>query len=406
MDITKQAIAEHVSRRYFEPSTALARVLDEAPYLPRCSDDKTAARVRPRDIAVRYPYMQINRPGFVSWLIFDLDHNNPMIWQDAGLPAPNLIVSNRDTGGAHLFYAIPPVCTSENARSKPIAYMKAVYEAFAARLNADMDFHSGPVAKTPGHPWWRTWELHPEVYELGKLADYVDLAVSSPWGRGPRLDDVSHSRHCIMFEQLRYYAYSIVNREREKGSFEVFSRLLEAYAYNKNTFAEKNGLLQERAYWVLPLTATIFYTFGHIAFDKWAWRTCLVHRVLQIPDLRGKWNCLGETIDPATGEINFKWTAEVTISQSWEKIKIYSETSQSRSRSVAASILVEENMGYILMYSYRNEPRPGEDELKAHFGYAEWHVSEDGETAEATYFNGGGRFTGGRMKLTRTTRGN
>ena len=237
MDITKQAIAEHVSRRYFEPSTALARVLDEAPYLPRCSDDKTAARVRPRDIAVRYPYMQINRPGFVSWLIFDLDHNNPMIWQDAGLPAPNLIVSNRDTGGAHLFYAIPPVCTSENARSKPIAYMKAVYEAFAARLNADMDFHSGPVAKTPGHPWWRTWELHPEVYELGKLADYVDLAVSSPWGRGPRLDDVSHSRHCIMFEQLRYYAYSIENREREKGSFEVFSRLLEAYAYNKNNFA-------------------------------------------------------------------------------------------------------------------------------------------------------------------------
>lgn len=45
--------------------------------------------------------------------------------------------------------------------------MKAVYEAFAARLDADTDFHSGPVAKTPGHPWWLTHELHAHVYELG-----------------------------------------------------------------------------------------------------------------------------------------------------------------------------------------------------------------------------------------------
>jgi hypothetical protein len=29
--------------------------------------------------------MQVNRPGFVSWLIFDLDHTKAMIWEDAGL---------------------------------------------------------------------------------------------------------------------------------------------------------------------------------------------------------------------------------------------------------------------------------------------------------------------------------
>ncbi|KFA31577.1 replication protein A, partial [Xanthomonas vasicola pv. vasculorum NCPPB 1326] len=68
------------------------------------------------------------------------------------------------------------------------------------------------------------------------MADYVDLAVSSPWGRGPQLDEVSHSRHCILFEHLRHYAYSIVNRERERGSFATFTRLLEAYAHNRNSF--------------------------------------------------------------------------------------------------------------------------------------------------------------------------
>ena len=161
---TVAARDEAPTQRFFQGGTALNRVLLEAPYLPRCSDDKTATRIRPREYAIRYPYMQVNRPGMVSWLIFDLDHSNALIWEDAGLPAPNLIVRNRKSGHSHLYYAIPPVCTTESARSKPIAYMKAIYEAFAARLDADTDFHSGPVAKTPGHPWWLTWEIHSHIY--------------------------------------------------------------------------------------------------------------------------------------------------------------------------------------------------------------------------------------------------
>ena len=250
------------TQRFFQSGTALSRVLLEAPYLPRCSDDKTATRVRPREYAIRYPYMQVNRPGFVSWLIFDLDHSKTMIWEDADLPAPNLIVRNRQSGHSHLYYAIAPVCTTEAARSKPIAYMKAIYEAFAVRLDADTDFHSGPVAKTPGHPWWLTHELHAHVYELGELADYVDLAVSSPWGKGPQLDEVSHSRHCILFEHLRHYAYSIVSRERERGSFATFTRLLEAYAHNRNSF-QKLGFVIDLAQSSLKSTVK--------SVARWTW---------------------------------------------------------------------------------------------------------------------------------------
>ena len=227
-----------VSSRYYQPGTSLNRLLSEAPYLPRCSDNKTAALVRPRDYAIRYPYMQVNRQDMVSWLVFDLDHSNSLIWEDVNLPAPNLVVRNRNNGHSHLFYAIVPVCTSENARSKPIQYMKAVYEAMAARLNADSAY-SGPVAKTPGHPWWSTWEIHGAEYDLGELADYVDLISAPPWSTSPNLDSVSHSRHCLLFEELRFYAYSIVSREREEGTFKSFRRLLEAYADSKNNYRSR-----------------------------------------------------------------------------------------------------------------------------------------------------------------------
>lgn len=249
------------SSRYFEPGSALSRILEEAPYLARCSDNKTAALVRPRDYAIRFPYMQINRRGMVSWLIFDLDHEDSLIWDSAGLPPPNLIVRNRANGHAHLFYAIAPVCTTEKARDKPIMYMKAIYQAFALRLSADPDYHSGPVAKTPGHRWWITTEFHNHTYDLGELAEYVDLQLPS-WPTGPKLDDLPHSRHCILFEQLRYYAYSTVNREREKGSLESFTRLLESFAHNHNRFA-RNGFSQN-----LPLSS-IRATVRSVA--RWTW---------------------------------------------------------------------------------------------------------------------------------------
>ncbi|WP_454776788.1 replication initiation protein [Janthinobacterium tructae] len=248
--------------RYFEHGTALHRVLQEAPYIPRCSDNKTATRTRPREYAVRYPYMQINRPGLVSWLIFDLDHANSMVWEDAGLPAPNLIVRNRVSGNSHLYYAIPPVCTTEAARDKPIAFMKAVYAAFSIALRADPNFHSGPVAKTPGHPWWSTEELHNSVYELGALADYVDLAVAAPWAKRVKVDNIAHSRHCLLFEHLRHYAYSIVNRERQSGNYDSFVRWLDAKAHDLNRFTQQ-GFAQD-----LPVSS-LRATIRSIA--RWTW---------------------------------------------------------------------------------------------------------------------------------------
>nr|WP_172689329.1 replication initiation protein [Pseudomonas fluorescens]ARJ57938.1 putative replication initiation protein RepA2 [Pseudomonas fluorescens] len=257
------ALQTPVDPRFFVADTALNRVFEEASYLARCSDNKTAMRVRPREHAIRYPYLQVNRLDRVSWLIFDLDHANSLIWDDAGLPPPNLIVRNRHSGACHLYYAIIPVCTSDSARDKPIRYMKAIYKAFVDRLKADPEYHGGPVAKTPGHPWWHTRELHSNVYELADLAECVELEPITPWGKGPDLDAVSHSRHCMLFENLRFFAYSIVNNEREHGSYDHFMQRLTAHAHNSNQFGGRGAFRDD-----LPLSS-IRSTVRSVA--RWTW---------------------------------------------------------------------------------------------------------------------------------------
>ncbi|WP_176079770.1 pancortin-3 [Paraburkholderia tropica] len=149
----------------------------------------------------------------------------------------------------------------------------------------------------------------------------------------------------------------------------------------------------------IPVTATTFYVLGHFLFDRWLWRRSIIPKMLGIPDLNGKWSCQGQTLDPETGAATHTWQATVTIVQTWEKIKVYLDTGQSRSRSVAASILKEDGVGFILMYSYRNEPKPGEPDLKAHIGYCELHIDEKQSTASGMYFNSGGRLTHGKMVL-------
>lgn len=225
-----------IDSKYLDKKSPLSRLLSEAAYLPYCSHDKTAKQFKPKEYAIKYPYMQVNRPGFVSWLVFDLDHTNSFVWDDELLPEPNMIVSNRENGHSHLFYAITPVCTTENARSHPIAYMKAIVDAMKLRLRADLSY-SGPVAKTPGHNWWHTAILHNAVFSLGDLAKHLELENKHQWSDGPNLEANSHSRHMLLFEQTRFYAYSIVEREKEFGAYQGFTQKIHSYAMSKNIFS-------------------------------------------------------------------------------------------------------------------------------------------------------------------------
>ena len=150
-----------------------------------------------------------------------------------------------------------------------------------------------------------------------------------------------------------------------------------------------------------PLTASVIYVVLYWWFDTRVWKQPTLAKLLKVPDLAGAWHCDGQTVnqDKTPG---YRWDGEVTIVQSWDKLRIRLRTKQSGSNSIAAALVYDQADGFRLLYNYKNDPKIGEPELTAHRGSAELTFSHDLQSAEGEYFNGHGRYTFGTMKLTRS----
>lgn len=147
--------------------------------------------------------------------------------------------------------------------------------------------------------------------------------------------------------------------------------------------------------------ASIVYSALYWLFDKHIWKFKPLGLALKIPDLSGKWHCDGEPLNNGAAS---PWQGQVTIVQSWDRLRVHLETKQSSSDSVAAALIYDAAVGYRLMYHYRNNPREGEAELSSHHGFAELTFPPGENEASGEYFNGRGRYTYGRMKLTKERR--
>lgn len=148
----------------------------------------------------------------------------------------------------------------------------------------------------------------------------------------------------------------------------------------------------------IPISAGLAYTIVHWAYDRYFWRW--LRRISHVPEIDGKWSVSGETLNDE-GTVQYSWTGTITISQSWEKIRVHLETNQSLSNSVSAAMISEADGCWMLLYSYRNEPRVGQNVLYSHLGYCEMRFSSDLESATSEYFNAKGRGSFGRMTVTR-----
>lgn len=131
--------------------------------------------------------------------------------------------------------------------------------------------------------------------------------------------------------------------------------------------------------------------------NKWAWKWPGVGLLLKVPDISGTWDCQGKTI-AADGSTKFDWAAEVVIVQSWDKLRIRLAAKTSSSSSISAALAHDNADGFVLLYHYRNDPRPEAAELNPHTGCSVMTIAKDLRSAEGEYFTGRGRMTIGSMK--------
>lgn len=186
------------------------RFHESLPNKPYCTNNLGYVKVRPKAIAIRQRYIQHNPPCHTQFLIFDVDRQGAVLaWYDKNLPPPTFTTQNLENGHAHLAYALStPVCTTDNARQKPLDYLAKIQAGLTRKLRADFGY-SNFITKNPLYPHWRTHVWRIEPYELAELADYVDLLPLTDKER-----EVGLGRNCTLFDNTRIWAYEAVRDYR------------------------------------------------------------------------------------------------------------------------------------------------------------------------------------------------
>lgn len=204
------------------------------------------------------------------------------------------------------------------------------------------------------------------------------------------------------------HEYSVVGHSRSRigmylaftagmvaGALTVGAGLLLTMARDAQVFD-----VPEVVFW--PVTGAAVFGAMFFIFDRFGWRWRGIRSAVGIPDVSGTWALDGISYDQEH-QPKWRWSGEIEITQKYEKIFVWLRTHQSASHSISAA-LIPEGRRYRLIYSYRNQPKPGEPELQTHLGHCELLFEPDLNTAEGSYFNGGGRFTHGTMNLTRSVK--
>ncbi|MFM7345541.1 MAG: hypothetical protein ACKO1J_09280 [Tagaea sp.] len=204
---------------------------------------------------------------------------------------------------------------------------------------------------------------------------------------------------------MQAHEYSVVGHSRAvlgRWLFMLASVIAAAFTALGVVFADLARTLDlpdGASTWVIaPIGAAGVFSVMYFVFSKWGWRLLCVFGAF--PRIGGRWACSGRTLADDGSEL-FLWDGTIFISQDWERIRVHLTAKDSGSFSVSASLLPEGDGRWLLMYSYRNEPRQGAAELNAHVGYCELHFCRDGKHAEGDYFTARGRRTAGRVALTK-----
>ena len=183
------------------------------PVKPYCTNDPTdGLLIRSVEHALRHRYVQPNHPNCKLWLVYDIDRATCVseITDDLNLPAPHFFVQNPLNGHAHVFYGLETaVHLNLHSSQKAIRFAAAVDCALTRDLSADAQY-VGLIAKNPANEHWRTYAINAESYDLGELAEYVDLDAFGDRRRS--MPDTGLGRNVNLFNRLRLWSYKAIRQ--------------------------------------------------------------------------------------------------------------------------------------------------------------------------------------------------
>lgn len=198
------------------------------PTKPYCTNDLgTGLKIRSKNTALAFKYIQPNSPFYQYYFVLDLDYESALseiLYSLGGVPMPNFVAENPQNGRLHAFFELKtPIYTTDASRQKPIMLANAVYLRLRELFNADMGY-SGLISKNPIHEQWRTYSIRKTPYSLNELSSKLDI----DWNEAkkvPKQDEaVGLGRNCYVFHTARHWAYVEIRKYRGK----TYSNWLEA----------------------------------------------------------------------------------------------------------------------------------------------------------------------------------
>lgn len=154
-----------------------------------------------------------------------------------------------------------------------------------------------------------------------------------------------------------------------------------------------------------PLSSGVLLAGLHLVWDKWVWRLNIcgfcVPTLINLPDLNGDWvaNGVSNYVDPVTNERK-KYSMDVKIKQTFSRIEVFTDTTDSTSRSTLAGFATDSAVG-TFRYAFENKPKNhAHSELQRHPGLIELTLKSSTEMA-GDYFSGKHRLRYGELTLTK-----
>jgi hypothetical protein len=100
-------------------------------------------------------------------MAFDIDHDDPLLFQDFGLPQPSILTINADNGKSHIIYYLKAPVSVGKAKD----YMLDLYDGIATILNADSNYTNRTTKNYLNQTSFKTYGSL-QSYELGDFGDF------------------------------------------------------------------------------------------------------------------------------------------------------------------------------------------------------------------------------------------